>query len=41
MKPNVLSMMEKRGFVHISVIDEDSRPLAVINARDAVGTIMQ
>lgn len=34
--PDVLSMMEKRGFVHVPVVDENSRPLGVINARDAL-----
>jgi len=28
--------MEKRGFVHVPVIDENFRPLGVINARDAL-----
>lgn len=34
--PDVLSTMEKRGFVHIPVIDENSKPLGVVNARDAL-----
>jgi CBS domain-containing protein len=34
--PDVLSMMEKRGFVHIPVVDENSKPLGVVNARDAL-----
>lgn len=37
---DVLSMMERRGFVHVPVIDENSRPLGVINARDALRTLM-
>ena len=37
---DVLSMMEKRGFVHVPVIDENFRPLGVINARDALRTLM-
>ena len=34
--PDVLSTMEKRGFVHVPVVDENSRPLGVVNARDAL-----
>ena len=34
--PDVLSMMQKCGFVHIPVVDESSKPLGVINARDAL-----
>ena len=37
---DVLSMMEKRGFVHIPVIDENSKPLGVVNARDALRALM-
>lgn len=33
---DVLSMMEKRGFVHVPVVDENFKPLGVINARDAL-----
>ena len=38
--PDVLSMMATRGFVHIPVIDEHSRPLGVVNARDALRALM-
>jgi CBS domain-containing protein len=34
--PDVLSMMARRGFVHIPVVDENSKPLGVVNARDAL-----
>lgn len=34
--PDLLSMMGRRGFVHIPVIDEASRPCGVVNARDAL-----
>lgn len=34
--PDVLSTMEKRGLVHVPVVDENSRPLGVVNARDAL-----
>jgi CBS domain-containing protein len=38
--PDVLSMMEKRGFVHIPVVDEDSKPVGVVNARDALRALV-
>jgi len=38
--PDVLSMMGKRGFVHIPVVDEHCRPLGVVNARDALRALM-
>lgn len=38
--PDVLSMMEQRGFVHIPVIDENSKPVGVVNARDALRALM-
>ena len=37
---DVLSMMEKRGFVHIPVVDENSKPSGVVNARDALRALM-
>ena len=37
---DVLSMMEKRGFVHVPVIDEKSKPSGVVNARDALRALM-
>ncbi|MGH8727419.1 MAG: CBS domain-containing protein [Burkholderiales bacterium] len=37
---DVLSMMEKRGFVHVPVIDENSKPSGVVNARDALRALM-
>lgn len=36
----VLSMMEKRGFIHIPVVDEHVKPLGVVNARDALRALM-
>jgi CBS domain-containing protein len=33
---DVLSTMAKRGFVRIPVVDENSKPLGVVNARDAL-----
>ena len=38
--PDVLSMMEKRGFVHIPVVDGSSKPVGVVNARDALRALM-
>lgn len=38
--PDVLSMMQERGFVHIPVLDENSRPVGVVNARDALRALM-
>ena len=38
--PDVLSMMGKRGFVHIPVVDEHSKPLGVVNARDALRALL-
>lgn len=38
--PDVLSMMQRRGFLHIPVVDESYRPLGVINAHDAFRALM-
>jgi CBS domain-containing protein len=38
--PDVLSMMAKRGFVHMPVVDENSKPLGVVNDRDALRALM-
>ena len=38
--PDVLSMMEKRGFIHIPVVDENFKPWGVVNARDALRALM-
>ena len=37
---DVLSMMERRGFIHIPVVDEKFKPLGVVNARDALRALM-
>ena len=29
-------MMQKCGFVHVPVVDDNSKPLGVVNARDAL-----
>ena len=38
--PDVLSMMEKSGFVHLPVVDENSKPSGVVNAGDALRALM-
>jgi len=38
--PDVVSAMATRGFVHIPVIDEYSRPLGVVNVRDALRALL-
>ena len=38
--PNVLSMMQVHGFVHVPVIDATGRPSGVVNARDALRELM-
>jgi len=38
--PDVLSVMEERGYVHIPVIDEDLKPVGVVNARDALRALL-
>ena len=37
---DVWSSMKARGFVHIPVVDEESTPLGVINARDALQALL-
>lgn len=34
--PELLSMMQNCGFVHLPILDENHKPLGVINARDAL-----
>lgn len=38
--PDVLVMMQKRGFVHVPILDDESRPVGVVNARDALRALM-
>ena len=38
--PDVLSMMQARGFVHVPVIDALGNPIGVVNARDALRELM-
>lgn len=37
---DVLSMMEKRGYVHVPVVDKNANPLGVVNARDALRALL-
>ena len=37
---DVLAKMEKRGFAHIPVVDEESRPYGVVNSGDALRALM-
>lgn len=38
---DVWSIMKRRGFLHIPIIDQDSRPLGVLNARDALQALLE
>ncbi len=33
---DVLSIMKERGFVHIPIVEQDSRLVGVVNARDVL-----
>ena len=37
----VLGVMKARGFVHIPIIDQKSRPVGVVNARDALQALLR
>jgi CBS domain-containing protein len=37
---DVLSRMAEHGFVHVPVFDEHSRPIGVVNARDALRALL-
>jgi CBS domain-containing protein len=37
---DVLTTMKERGFVHIPIVDEHSRPAGVVNARDALQALL-
>ena len=38
---DVLAVMKERGFVHIPIVDEKSRPTGVVNARDALQALLR
>jgi CBS domain-containing protein len=37
---DVLSKMKERGFVHVPIVNEESKPVGVINARDAFEVLL-
>jgi CBS domain-containing protein len=37
---DVLSKMKERGFVHVPIVDQESKPIGVINARDALQVLL-
>ncbi len=37
---DVMAIMEKRGFAHIPVVDENSKPSGVVNSGDALRALM-
>jgi CBS domain-containing protein len=37
---DVLSIMKEHGFVHIPIVEQDSRPVGVVNARDALQALL-
>ena len=38
---DVLTTMKERGFVHIPIVDQQSRPSGVVNARDALQALLK
>jgi CBS domain-containing protein len=37
---DVLSKMKERGFVHVPILNQESKPVGVINARDAFEVLL-
>ena len=37
---HVWSIMKERGFLHIPIVDQESRPCGVLNARDALQALL-
>jgi CBS domain-containing protein len=37
---DVLSKMKERGFVHVPIVNQESKPVGVINARDAFQVLL-
>ena len=37
---DLLSQMKERGFVHVPIFDQKSKPVGVINARDALQILL-
>lgn len=38
--PDVLTKMHERGLVHVPVVDDDNRPIGVVNARDGLRALL-
>ena len=38
---DVWSIMKERGFLHIPIVDQESRPCGVLNARDALQALLE
>ena len=38
--PEILTEMHERGLVHVPVVDQDSRPIGVVNARDGLRALL-
>jgi CBS domain-containing protein len=38
---DILTLMKSRGFVHIPIVDVNSRPCGVVNARDALQALLR
>ena len=38
---DVLALMKAKGFVHIPIVDNESRPCGVVNARDALQALLR
>ena len=38
---DVLALMKKKGVVHVPIVDQNSRPRGVVNARDALQALLR
>ena len=38
---DVLALMKTKGFVHLPIVDQNSRPRGVVNARDALQALLR
>ncbi|MDP2368162.1 CBS domain-containing protein [Rhodoferax sp.] len=38
--PDVLTEMHQRGLIHVPVVDQDKRPIGVVNARDGLRALL-
>lgn len=39
--PEVLAMMQRRGLIHVPVVDADNKPVGVLNARDGLRALLE